>query len=337
MRVRRSTLSDTLSAMELFFWVMVFAAALVVMVRGADLFLKYAEVIGVSFGLSSFVIGAMIVGFGTSLPELTTSLIGVLRGVPEVVAANAIGSNIANILLIGGVLAYLGKKVAIDKDLLDAELPFFVISTALFAMIAVDGDVTRSEALLLASTFAVYVLYLLSEEYDSGMMVEKLEKEVQRGRKHWLHRLDYRSIGLLLAGLAALITGAKFVIEAVVHLAQMLEVSPGLISITAIAIGTSLPELVVSVQALRTKKLTVAIGNIFGSNAFNILMAIGLPGLIVTLPFDRATYEVGLPMLLATSFIFLVIGLARRLYRWEGIMFFILYGFFMLQLAEVLR
>lgn len=321
--------------MVLVFWIAIFLVSLAVMVRGADVFLRHAEKIGVQLGMSSFVIGVMIVGFGTSLPELTSSLLAVLKGVPEIVAANAIGSNIANILLIGGVLAFLGKRAVIDRDLLDAELPFFVISTALFAEIAFDGTITLIESLLLTATFIVYMVFLFSEDYDSGTMVAEVEKEVHHERFHFLRRFDARSVGLLVLGLAALVVGAKFVIDAVVAIAGMLHISPGLISITAIAIGTSLPELVVSIQAIRSNKLTVAIGNIFGSNAFNILMAVGIPGLFTMLPFDRPTFEVGLPVLLVSSFIFLVIGLARKLYRWEGIMFFLLYTFFVMQLAAV--
>lgn len=321
--------------MELIFWAFVFVASLAVMIRGANLFLRHAEEVGIAVGLSSFTVGVIIVGFGTSLPELTSSLIAVFKGVPEIVAANAIGSNIANILLIGGALAFFGKKVVIDRDLLDAELPFFVISTALFAEIAFDGSITRVESLLLATTFAVYLVYLFSDEYSSGTRVKAVEQEVHRDRFHFVKHFDVRSLGLMALGLGALLAGAKFVIDAVLVLAEGLAISPGLISITAIAVGTSLPELVVSIQALRQNKHTMAIGNIFGSNAFNILMAVGVPGLFVVLPFDEPTFTVGLPVLLVSSFIFLVIGLARKLYRWEGIMFFVLYIFFMMQLAAV--
>lgn len=318
--------------MELVIWIVVFVVALTFMVGGADLFLHNAERIGLRLGLSSFAIGVIIVGLGTSLPELTSSLIAVIAGVPAIVAANAIGSNIANILLVGGVLAFLGKRITIDHDLLDGELPFFVISTALFAEIAFDGQVTTIESVLLASTFFVYMLYLFSEEYTSSAVVEEVKQQVQHERFRFFKLSELKMMSFLLLGLSGLLVGAKFVIDAVIALGAMLEVSPDVISITAIAFGTSLPELVVTVKALQKKKLSVAFGNIFGSNAFNILMAVGIPGLFTVLPLDTATFEVGLPVLLVSSLIFLVIGLARKLYRWEGIMFLLLYGFFLMQL-----
>jgi len=132
------------------------------------------------------------------------------------------------------------------------------------------------------------------------------------------------------------LVGAKYVIDAVIVLAGMLSVPPSAISITAIALGTSLPELVVSVQAVKSAKFSVAVGNIFGSNAFNISLAVGIPGVFATLPLDTPTFAIGLPVLLVSSFILLVIGLAHRLHRWEGIMFFILYAFFVMQLFTTL-
>ncbi len=321
--------------MDLLLWTVIGIVALIVMVAGADVFLKHAEVLGLRIGLSTFTIGVIIVGFGTSLPELTSSVIGVLAGVPSIVAANAIGSNIANILLIGGALAFFGKDLRIDRNLLDAELPFFVISTALFAEVAYDGTVSFMEALLLVSTFAVYMLYLFKEDYASGAAVEAVEREVRHERFRFFHPSNLSTITVMTLGLVGLLGGADYVVQAVIHLATLLAIPAGLISITAIAFGTSLPELVVSIKALRTNKLPVAIGNLFGSNAFNILVAVGVPGLITRLPLDAPTFKVGLPVLLVSSFIFLIIGLARRIYRWEGIMFFLLYTFFIMELIQV--
>lgn len=321
--------------MELLLWATVFIVALAIMVVGADTFLKNAETIGLKVGMSAFTVGVIIVGFGTSLPEMVSGLIAIVEGAPSIVPANAIGSNIANILLIGGVLAFLGKRIKIDRDLLEAELPFFVISTALFAEIAFDAQVTFVEALLLVGTFIVYVFYLFKDEYEGGAVVEEAEKELKRERYSLFRMSEARTLLLLVVGLAGLLVGAKYVIDAVIVLAGMLSVPPSAISITAIALGTSLPELVVSVQAVKSAKFSVAVGNIFGSNAFNISLAVGIPGVFATLPLDTPTFAIGLPVLLVSSFILLVIGLAHRLHRWEGIMFFILYAFFLMQILTI--
>ena len=321
--------------MTLLIWGIILLTAIAVMISGAETFLKSAERIGLKLGFSSFVIGVVIVGFGTSLPELTSSLIAVFVNEPTIVLANAIGSNIANILLIGGILAVLGKSLKIDRDLLTAELPFFVISTALFAVVVFDGKVEMVESFLLVGTLLIYLFYLFSDEYSSGMVVEAVSEEVQHERFsifHPFHHAIVKPLPLLLLGLVGLLVGAKYVVDSVVAIASILSIPPGLVSLSAVALGTSLPELVVSIKSLKDNKLSLALGNIFGSNAFNILVAVGIPGLITMLPLDEPTLKVGYPVLLAASFILLVVGLARKLYRWEGLMFFLLYIFFIFQL-----
>ncbi len=322
--------------MEILLWVVIFACATAVMIVGAELFLKNAELIGLQLGFSSFAIGVVIVGFGTSLPELTSSLLAVLANEPSMVIANAIGSNIANILLIGGMLAFIGRSLTIDKDLLSAELPFFVISSALFVVAVRDGAIHASEAVLLVGTLCIYFYYLFSEEYSSGIVVEAAKEEIQQERHGFLQLVHHYSVLkpylLLIIGLAGLILGAKYVVDTIIEGATLLSIAPDVITISALALGTSLPELVVSIKSLRANKLSIAIGNIFGSNAFNILVAVGIPGLFATLPLDTVTFTVGYPVLLASSVILLVVGLARKLYRWEGLMFFMLYFFFMMKI-----
>jgi cation:H+ antiporter len=304
--------------MELFIFSLVFLIAMAVMVFGADVFLRNAQSLGLLMGLSSFTVGVFIVGFGTSLPELTTALLS-LAHEPSIVAANAVGSNIANILLIGGALAFVGKRVVIDKDLLDAELPFFVISTVLFTAIVFDGSVSFLEAALLTGTFLIYFFYLFTAEYGGETLVKEVGQEVRKEQDGWIARSHLRMVGLMLLGLCGLLFGAHYVVESMLGLAVGMGIAPGIVAILALAVGTSLPELVVSLKALAQHKLAVAIGNIFGSNAFNI----------------DPTRVVGVPILIAASFIFFVIGLARKLYRWEGLMFFLLYIFFVLQLVEI--
>ena len=322
--------------MEVLILLAIFVVAIITMIGGAELFLKNAERIGLQLGFSSFAIGVLIVGFGTSLPELTSSLLAVLAGEPSIVVANAIGSNIANILVIGGVLAFLGRSLTIDRDLLNAELPFFVISTALFVVSVRDGIISTPEAVLLVGTLCIYLYYLFSEEYSSGIVVDAVTEEMQHERHNFFHYLRHYSAlqpyVLLIVGLAGLILGAKYVVDTIITGATLLEIPTDVITITALALGTSLPELVVSIKSLRLNKLSLAIGNIFGSNAFNILVAVGIPGLFTTLPLDTATLTIGYPVLLASSVILLVVGLARKLYRWEGLMFFLLYIFFMMQI-----
>lgn len=150
----------------LIFWLFIFAVSLAVLIKGADWLLESAEKIGLAFGLSPFVIGVVVVGIGTSLPELISSIAGVLKGVTEIVAANAIGSNIANILLIVGIAAIFGGKLAVTKNLIDLDLPLLATSTALLAGIAWDKIITRTESVFLVTAFFIYLIYSLLYKED---------------------------------------------------------------------------------------------------------------------------------------------------------------------------
>lgn len=311
--------------MELLIMVGTLAVALAVLVKGADYFVDGAKQLGASLGMSSFVIGVFIVGIGTSLPELASSVAAALSGTTEIVIANAVGSNITNILLIVGILAALGGRLVIKQDLLKTELPLFFITGVYFVMVVLDGVVDRLEALLLLGTFAAYVWYLFGHAEDAG------DADIIRdGRRP---QLEASSLLYIVGGVAAVLVGAHYTVVAAVDLALMLSVPIGLVSIAAIAIGTSLPELFVSLQALKTGEAEMAIGNIFGSNTFNLLMVIGIPGLITPLVADVVVMQLGLMVLVAASLILFVAGLARQVARWEGVMMLLLFAFFLVKLA----
>lgn len=317
--------------MELGFWILVFVIALVVMVKGADWFLDAAEKIGLRLGLSSFVVGVLIVGLGTSLPELISSLAAVLKDVPEVVVANAVGSNIANILLVIGLSAFVTKRLTVSKNLIDSELPMLTVSTVIFLMVVYDGFVSMGESFFLIVAYLVYLFYTIySGEGD--------ESKHKLSFTHPDKVLVMDTLKLII-GTAGLLFGAKYLIDAVVEISTITNIAPGVISITVIAFGTSLPELIVSVRAVLADKTEVAVGNVFGSNAFNALMVVGIPGIITSsrlLPIDEKTFAYGIPAMALATFIFVISGISRTIYRWEGMMFLLLYVLFMLKLFEVL-
>ncbi len=312
---------------QLALWLVVLVAALFALVRGADMFVVGAKQMGASLGMSKFAIGVLIVGFGTSLPELASSIAAALEGSTEIVIANAVGSNITNILLVVGVLATFGGRVIIKRDLIKTELPIFFIATALFLAVVYDGAVDRIEAVLLLGTFAAYMWYLFVEAREE----DSVELSQHGGRRP---HLQGKSVAFIVLGIVAVLVGAQFTVSMVVNIATFMSVPLGLISIGAIALGTSLPELFVSIQAIKTGEAELAIGNIFGSNAFNILVVIGIPALITPLYADEVVMSLGLQILLAASVIFFVNGLARQIMRWEGMMMLIFFAFFMIKLIE---
>jgi cation:H+ antiporter len=311
--------------MQIAQWSGILIGALYVLVRGADLFVEGAKRIGSHFGMSSFAIGVLIVGLGTSLPELASSLAAVIAGSTEIVIANAVGSNVTNILLIVGILAALGGPVVINKNLLKTELPIFAIATIHFIMSVYDGVIDRVEALLLVGTLSAYLWYLFSSSNDA-----KVEMEAEKGGS----RLAVKDVVFVILGIAAVLIGAHFTVQMAVNIATGLSIPLGLVSIGAIAIGTSLPELFVSLQAIKNKEVDLAIGNIFGSNAFNILLVVGLPGLIAPLVAGEVVMELGLVVMLAASLILFVNGLASQVQKWEGVMMLLFFAFFMVKLVQ---
>jgi cation:H+ antiporter len=313
--------------MQLAQWSGILIASLYVLVRGADLFVDGAKKVGAAFGMSSFAIGVLIVGLGTSLPELASSLAAVMAGTTEIVVANAVGSNITNILLIVGVLAILGGPVLINKNLLKTELPIFLIATIHFVLSIFDGVVDRIEALLLFGTLCAYVWYLFSSGNEAK---EEMEIKVDKRKKA---KITTRSIVFIVLGITAVLAGAHFTVMMAINIATGLSVPIGLVSIGAIAIGTSLPELFVSLQAIKNKETDLAIGNIFGSNAFNILMVVGIPGLITPLIVDEVVMGIGIWVLIAASLILFITGLARQVQRWEGVAMIMFFCFFLIKLV----
>lgn len=299
--------------------------ALFVLVKGADIFLTRAKQIGSSLGLSHFAIGILIVAFGTSLPELASSIVAVFRGSTEIVIANVIGSNITNILFIVGLLALLTGRIAVDHSLVKTELPIFFIATALFTMILIDGSVDRLEALLLLGTFCTYLWYLFYEAPTDKSL---------GASTHAHSPIDLKTFGYALLGLCGILVGAHYTVEMTVDIATLFSIPVGLVTIAAIAFGTSLPELFVSLQAMRNGEVELAIGNIFGSNAFNLLVVIGLPALIHPLTAEPSILAVGLPVLIAASAIFFITGLSRQIMRWEGMMMLLFFAFFIIKLVS---
>ncbi len=300
------------------------------MVKGADWVLESAERIGLAVGLSPFIIGVTIIGFGTSLPELISSITAVLHDAPEIVAANVIGSNIFNILVIIGLSAIVARRLVVKKELIDLELPTLAITTSIFLIVAMDGSVSLYESIFLLITFIVYLGFSLiykPSDADEPHEIEKLKSERPK--------LSLRDFVLLFLGFAGLIIGSQYLIVAVIKLSELLKIAPGIIAITAVAIGTSLPELVVSVKAALAHKSELSIGNIFGSNIFNVLVVVGIPGLLSTLILDEKTLLLGLPVMIITTLLFVISGISRRIHIQEGALYILLYVVFMAKLFNL--
>ena len=334
----------------LIFWILIFILSLVLLVKSADWFVESSEKIGLALKISPFIIGVTIVSIGTSFPELASSIAAVLKGASEIVAANVIGSNIANILLVVGLSAVAARTLLVKRSLIDLDAPLLAAITTLFIFIVWDREVVFGEGILLLLGFTIYFLYTifqrreeiitpeLVEVLPGGMEIKVLPSRVERRKKEIKEKpskLNFRIFLFLILGIAGLVIGANYVIESVLKISEFLEIPPALIAITAVAVGTSLPELVVSVRAAVKKKYEIALGNIFGSNVFNILIVAGIPALIKPLAIDSLTFLVGLPFLVIATLLFIISGISRRIHIWEGAMYLLIYILFIVKLLNL--
>lgn len=327
--------------MEIVFWTIVFIVSLAVLIKGADWFVEGSEKIGIAFKISPFIIGVTIVAVGTSFPELVTSIFAVLKGATEIVAANAIGSNISNVLLIIGLSAIVSRTLTVRRSLIDLDAPLLAAATIIFIFIAWDGSVVLWEGILLIAAFIIYLLYTIFHRAEEGenaskKVVEVLPSRVERRQAEVRkkEKLGFKVFLFLVLGAVMLAFGANYVIESVIKISDILKISASFIAITAVAVGTSLPELVVSVRAAAKKKHEIALGNIFGSNVFNILFVVGLPSLFGTLSVDKLTLFVGLPFLAVSTLLFIISGISKKIHPWEGLMYILIYILFVIKLCE---
>ncbi len=300
-------------------WPAVFALSLLILIKASDYFTSAAEKIGIFFGIPTFIIGATIVAFGTSLPELVTSLIAVFNNSSEIVAANVIGSNITNILLVLGIVTITCGKIKINFNIIHIDLPFLVGSSFLLAIAIWDGKFDLFDTFLFLSALTVFIWYTMTkrEKQESNREVSENEKKI-----------IVKALVTLVLSCLFIYLGARYTIESVIKLAEILNVKKEIIAVSAIALGTSLPEVMVSLSAARKGNAEMAVGNILGSNIFNSFAVMGIPALFGTLVIPASILTFALPIMLIASILFYVICHDNEVSLWEGWMLIIFYVFF---------
>ena len=292
--------------------ILLLLVGLALIIFGADALVDGASSIARRAGISEFVIGLTIVGFGTSCPELVVSLTGALQGNADISVGNVVGSNIFNTLLILGLTAVIAP-VGISHVNRVRDIPLCLVVTFIFAFLAIaGGSVNRWEGIAFLVIFAAYILFCFRT--DTGVAAPAPGGE-EKVRKLWL------AILLVLAGLGALALGGHLFVNKAVDLARALGVSDKFIAITLLAGGTSLPELATCIVAAAKKKGQLALGNILGSNVFNILLILGTSAVIIPLS-TLAMTLVDFGVLLASAvlvWLWTYTGKRERVDRWEGV------------------
>ena len=263
--------------MELVIQIGLLAIGFFMLVKGADYFVDGAAGIATKFGIPQLVVGLTIVAMGTSAPEAAVSITGALHGAADIAIGNVVGSNILNVLIILGITGVI-TTIAVQKSTLMIEMPFMLAITVLLIILGMSGnELTFFEGVLFWVCFIAYLAYLY-------VLAKKgTEEESIEDRPVW------KLILFILAGGAVVVWGANISVDAATAITQAIGISEKFIGLTIVALGTSLPELVASVTAARKGNADIAIGNIVGSNIFNILFVLGTSALITPIPY-QATF-----------------------------------------------
>ncbi len=293
------------------------------LIKGADIFIDGSCAIAKRYKISDFIIGMTLVAFGTSAPEMAVSIISAVKGNSGIALGNVLGSNMANICLILGIIAIIAP-ITIRKSIVWREIPFCLATAIALTIILTTNNspflVSRIEALVLLAGLAIYTFFMFMPDHKD--MVPEAEEHP--------HKM-YISISMTVGGLVALVFGGDLVVKNSIKMAQEFGVSESMIGLTIVALGTSLPELAASLTALKKGKTDIIIGNIVGSNILNTCLVLGSAAIIKPLAFTKSFALDGSIALIAalSLFLFMFIGNKHQLCKWKGVLLTALYAGYM--------
>lgn len=295
-------------------WVVLLIISIAVLVKSSDFFVDGAEKIGLSLGLPSFIVGVVIVGVGTSLPELVSSVVATLNNEAGMVAANVIGSNITNIFLVLGIGAILTKNFKFESDILHGDLPILLSAALLLYFALHDGEFTRGEAVFFIIGLIAYLAHSVL-----GHKQDKDEERPKAGVWDWVK---------LFISPVLIYLGAKYTVDSVMKISEIVNIATEIITLSAVALGTSLPEVMVSISAAKRGNSDMVVGNIIGSNIFNTFAVMGVPGLMRLLPIEKEVLSFALPLSVAATLMFVIMTVDKKIPRGEGAFLLIFYIYF---------
>lgn len=301
------------------FKILLLILGFVLLIKGADIFVDGASAIATRLKIPKMMIGLTIVAFGTSAPEFAVSVKSMMSGNGDMMLGNVIGSNVLNIGLILGLTAVI-RKIRVKSEVVKKELPIMVLMTLAFVALIADrvfnveatNGLTRQDGVILVLMFGIFIYHLIS-------MAKRGEKEPKFNKKtiSW-----WMASGMTFGGILGIVFGSDLVVNSASELAIMIGVSQKMVALTVIALGTSLPELVTSVMAARKGESDIAIGNVIGSNIFNIAVVAGLPVIMFGgIPKVTFSYIDIIAMLLIAVLLYIVAKTNHKIGRLEGLMF----------------
>ena len=303
--------------------VILLVVGFILLIKGADIFVDGASSTAQNFKIPKMVIGLTIVAFGTSAPEFAVSVKAVLSGSSEIVLGNVVGSNILNILLILGVSS-LFSPMGVKDNTVRKEIPLTMLISCLLTVLVFDNMfdknvvnmISRTDGLVIMLYFIIFIYYLFT-------IMKSGKKEEEEKAPYGI----FKSILFIIIGLAGIVFGSDFVVDSATYIAKALNVSEKMIGLTIVAFGTSLPELVTSVQAARKGENDIAIGNIIGSNIFNIGMVIGIPALLIDNIMVGTFNAIDMfTMIFAAVLLYALTFKKRKIDRHEGIIMLVIFA-----------
>ena len=301
--------------MSIFISIIQLTIGFLLLINGADLFVESASKIAKRFGISEFIIGLTIVAMGTSAPETAVSLASALKGNANISIGNVVGSNLFNTLMILGIASCIASLPITVKSL-KSDFIVMILASVLLLVVGINGNIiSRLDGIILLTIFIIYMIYLIKTGKDESKTDEFVKKEP----------LGFKTFFLLLLGIGMIVFGSDISVDGATVLAKTIGISDAVIGLTIVAFGTSLPELVTSVIATKKGKVDMAVGNIVGSNIFNILLIIGLTAVIKPIMYD-ATFTYNIICMIASAVLLFLFGISRRkLEKVEGILMVALY------------
>lgn len=297
----------------------------IILIKGADLLVEGASSIAQKLNVSDLVIGLTVVAFGTSAPEMFVNVFASIEGNSNIAIGNILGSSIANIFLILGVSAMI-YPLAVKNNTVWKEIPFSLLAALILGILANDylidhkasSELSRSDGLVLLGFFIIFMYYIFSIAKKSEHKLKEESPQIS----------NFRAVAYILLGLSGLVLGGSWIVNAAVKIASQFGVSEYLIGLTVVAVGTSLPELATSAMAAYKRNTDIAIGNVVGSNIFNIFWVLGISAVIKPLPFQPSGNSEIAMTIVASILLFLVffVGKKHVLEKWQGALFLLLYA-----------
>ena len=299
----------------------IFVIAMGVLIWGADLLINQSERIALKFKIPEFIIGATLIALGTSLPEMAASIAASINGKPDIAIANVIGSNILNITMVLASVFIISRKISPARDFFAKDSTWALVPVLVFILMIIDGMISRFDAALLLLLMGAYLLFLLQ---DAKNIPEEDLEDLDESTFTWT-----KVIPILFAGIILVIVGAHFTVESASEIARDFGISEWIIGIIMVSLGTSLPELVVSISAAVKGKVDMAIGNIIGSNMANTTVVLGAAALTSPMTINAPAYIFDIATMIVATLL-LVFITANKLYnKSAGISLIIVLGLFL--------